>query len=75
MDPTDYRKPKWWTYAPGFADPGNRNNVTVYVMGVGADRAIRVVDLQQVTQGEVMTAGQALFELEQIRYESERGEG
>jgi hypothetical protein len=75
MDPTDYRKPKWWTYTPGFADRGHRNNVTVFVMGANADHALRVVDLQQVTQGEVMTAGQALFELEQIRYESEGGVG
>jgi hypothetical protein len=64
-------KPLWWTYRPAIYDETTRRDVDIYVGSPSVPP--RFVHLKNVNRQEIADAGQALFELEQIRYESEGG--
>jgi hypothetical protein len=66
-------RPVWWTYRPTIGDDLTRCDVTICVEPPSVPP--RLVHLKNANRQEIATAGQALFELEQIRYESEGGEG
>jgi hypothetical protein len=62
-------KPLWWTYRPSIPDDLTRRDVTIYIGPPSIPP--RLVHLKNVNRQEIAAAGQLLFELEQIRYESE----